>query len=183
MAKPTKKSKAEKISEVQKIGDYLSKYDTVVFVENTDIQSTCLQALRSTIDGKVVVVKKTMFQRAYSGVNFEQNYFLVLTSQSELENLRAFRHNAFLEAGDICPETVVIRAGTIGNAKLADYVKPVERKGATTLLLQDFVVCESGNALQEAQAKILRIRGDRLGSRALNILDIKDSRDMVRSNK
>lgn len=183
MVKPAKKSKAEKIGGVQKIADCLYKYGTVAFVENADIQNTCLQALRSAIGGKVVVVKKAIFQRAYPSVNFEQNYFLVLTAQSELEKLKAFKHNTFLEAGDICPETVVVRAGVIRNAKLADYVKPIERKGANTLLLQDFVICESGDVLQESQAKILKIMGNRLGSRTLNILGIKDSRDLVTSNK
>lgn len=181
MAKPSKKSKRERIADVQKIGDHLGRYDTVVFVENTDIQNTCLQSLRSAIDGMVVVVKKTLFQREYPSVNFEQNYFVVLTTQSELEKLKAFRCSTFLKDGDVSPETVVIKAGVVRNAKLADYVKPVERNGAVTSLLQDFVVCEKGDTLQKTQAKILQIKGERLGLRTLSILGIRDSKELIRN--
>lgn len=181
MTKPSRKSKAERIADVQKIKDHLAGHDTVVFVENTDIRNMCLQSLRSSIAGKVMVVKKTLFQREYPSVNFEQNYFLVLTSQSELEKLKAFKHSAFLEAGDISPETVVIKAGTVRNPKLANYVEPIERNGAVTSLLQDFVVCEKGDALEEAQARILKMKGDRLGLRSLSILGICDAKDLIRN--
>lgn len=181
MAALKKKSKNEKIEEIKKIEESAKIYDTVVFVENTDIQNTCFQNLRSLIDGRVFIVKKALFQRTFLNVNFKENYFVIFTNSSELDKIKNFEYNGFLAEGDITPKTIIMKAGVIKNKKLEDLLTPVERKGSNVTLLEDYVVCEEGDKVNKKQAEILVIRGDRICKRKMNILDIKSSSDLVKS--
>lgn len=179
----TKKSKKEKLEDLKKMEEAIEKYDTVVFVENTDIQNTCFQNLRALIDGKVFIVKKALFQRAFLNVNFKENYFVIFTNSKELEKINSFEYKGFLKSADISPKTIIMKAGVIKSKKLEELVCPVERKGANTILLEDYVVCEEGDTIDENQANILCIRGDRISNRKLNIIKVDLSKNIVKATK
>lgn len=181
MAKLVKKTKEAKVNDIKKCEQYLEKYDTVVFIENNDIQNTCLQSLRSLISGKIMVLKKTLFQRMFLNVSFSQQYFVVFVDKSEVEKLKTFEYKSYIEPGEVATETVIIKSDVVRNKKLIDYLKPLESQGANTLLTEDFVVCEKGDEVDSKQASILKILGNRIVSRPLNILEIRLSKDMVKN--
>lgn len=178
MPKIGKKEKTVKLGEIEKITEYLEKYDTVAVVENTEIQTACIQALRTSLDGKVVFTKKSNLQRTYPSLCYDQSFFLVFINSSEIEKIKTFNFVSFLEAGDMVSEDVIIPAGLIKNTKLHQFLKPLENKGANTYLKADFTVARAGEPLDEKAAKILKIQGERLIQKPINILDIIEAKSI-----
>lgn len=179
MAKLVKKSKEEKVNELQKIKDYLTKYSTLVIVENKDIQNKCLQKLRSMLDGKVVFAKKSLLQREYPQLNFEKNFFMVFINDEEVEKLKGFEYATFLAPGDISPVDITIPTGIIRNKKLIGLLTPVGSQGAHTLLLEDFKVVSEGEAAENKACEILNIQGQRLAYAKLNFLEVMETKKLL----
>lgn len=182
MAKLAKKTKQQKTDDLERCNEYLSKYDTVIFIENNSMLNTCFKALRELlVSGKIMVVKKSLFQRMFSEINFQQDYFLAFVNEEEINKIKEFQYKAFMEAGDIAPETHIIKSGKINPPKLIDYLSPIENEGANSILLEDFTVCEKDDKISAKQAEILKILGKRLIFKPLNVLDIKKSKDMIKT--
>lgn len=183
MGKISKKEKTVKLDELEKMKEYVKQYDTVVIVENNDIQNVCLQTLRSSIEGKVVFAKKSILQRYFPALCSDKNFFLIFTNSSEVDKIRSFNFVSFLEAGDSVSENIVISAGLIKNPKLHPFLKPLEHKGANVYLTQDFIVASAGEPLDEKAAKILRIRGERLIQKPITILDAIETKSLQNLEK
>lgn len=178
MSKIQKKDKTARGDECSKIKNYLEQFDTVVVVKNTEIQNVCLQTLRSSINGKVVFVKKSLLQKKFPTLCYEQNFFLIFTNISEIEKIKSFNYVGFLEEGDVVSEDITIPAGLIKNDKLHKYLKPLEQKGANTYLLKDFTVVKAGETIDEKASTILKIKGDRLAHKPIVIIDIIESKSI-----
>ncbi|KAM0681337.1 Rpl10p [Glugoides intestinalis] len=179
MAKLVKKTKEEKITELQKIKECLEKYSTLVIVENCDTQNKCLQRLRSTLDGKVIFAKKSFLQLKYPQISFEKNFFLVFINEEELKKLKEFEYATFLVPGDISPVDITIPNGIIRNKKLAGLLKPVRTQGAHTILLEDFNVVSEGKVAEEKACEILNIQGQRLAFAKLNFLEVMETKNLL----
>lgn len=183
MAKLSKKSKAEKISEIDKIKEYIEKYDTVAILQNEDVQNTCLQELRSSIQGKIVFGKKSLLQRVFPRVSYEENFFMVFTNATEIEKLQSAEYMSYLRVGEVAPVDVVIPSGVVRNKKLIGIVKPVENQGANTILLEDFTVVSKGEEIDAKSCEILKIRGERLIPRKFKIIDSFASKELLEASK
>ncbi len=178
MPKITKKEKTVKLGEIEKITEYLKTFDTIAVVENIDFQNTCIQSLRTSIEGKIIFSKKSLLQRYYPSLCFDKNYFLIFTNGSEIEKIKSFNFLTFLEAGDLVSEDIVIPAGLIKNQKLHTYLKPLDIKGANTYLTADFKVVEAGNEIDEKAATILKIKGERLVHKPIKIIEILETKNI-----
>lgn len=178
MAELIKKSKEKKLENLKKIEEYIKKYSIVIIAENNDIKNDCLKRLRSCLNGKVVFAKKSLLQRHYPSLNYDKNFFLIFTDDSELEKLNFFEYSSFLESGELSPINYIIPAGEIKNTKLASLLKPIEKKGSNTKLLKNFTVVLSGNPANSKAVEILKINDCRLINRKLTILDKLESKEL-----
>lgn len=178
MSKIQKKDKTAKLEEFERIKKYLEQYDTVVVVKNTELQNFYLQTLRSSIDGKVVFAKKSLLQRYFPSLFYDQNFFLIFTNISEIEKIKSFNYMGFLEEGDKAPENIIISAGLIKNQKLHKYLKNIEHKGANTYLLEDFIISKEGEVIGENASNILKVKGERLAEKPIVIIDIIEAKSI-----
>ncbi|ELA42251.1 uncharacterized protein VICG_00650 [Vittaforma corneae ATCC 50505] len=183
MAELSKKSKEEKIEGVRKIQAYLSKYSTVVVVENTDIKTQCIQRLRSLLRGKVIFAKKSLLQKNYPQLSFEKSFFLIFIDGSELEKVISFKCNTFIKAGEVSPVDFVISAGIVKNPKLASILMPIEKRGSMFHLLEDYKVLSEGQPADEKATEILKAKDIRPMERNLTILGQFESKELAKNEQ
>lgn len=181
MAELVKKSKEEKLESIRKIQEYLGKYNTVVVVENTDIRNQCLQKLRLLLNGKVLFAKKSLLQKSYPQLSFGKSFFLVFVDDAELEKVSSFKYSAFMKVGEAAPADLIIPAGVVKNAKLASMLRPIEKKGSTFHLLEDFKVLSKGQLADERAVEILKARDIRATERSLAIIEQFGSDELTKS--
>ena len=174
----SKNAKDKKMSDLEKVKEYKEKYTNVYFIENTDISNVSIQSLREAIDGKVLFIKKAIFQKIYPECTHSENYFLVFGTEDIKESLENFEFASFPKIGEVVEESVLIKAGLIRNEDLIPYLNNLIIEGNNYTLTQDFQVCNGGDALNEKQASILKILGYRIGKSKLNIIDIKQTTEM-----
>lgn len=172
-----KKLKEKKRSEVDKIKEIAATYPVVHVVLNSDIPNKAIQQIRGDVRGRVVFVKKSMFQREYPAFQFSENYFLVLAAGNIQEALEATAFPDYIEAGGVAAQHVAVPAGVVKNERLAELLDETVMQGANTILLKEFVVCNEGDVVGEKQAKILRVLGKRLREGRLKVLAVRELAD------
>lgn len=165
----TKKSKEQKRSDIDKVKEYKDKYESIYFIENTDIPSNDIQNLRKAVDGKIIFVKKSIFQKIFPSCNFSENYFLIFTNDKQ--PIEEFKYVDYAVKGNIAPQDVIVNKGVVKKEKLLPYLKNTVIEGSNRVLVEDFMVCKENDVLNEDQAAILKILGYKFGSSKLNILD------------
>lgn len=175
MAELVKKSKENKIHALNKIADYVKKYNTVVVVENSGIQNRCLQKLRSSIDGKVVFAKKSLLQKKFPSLSYEENFFLIFTNNNELKKIESFEFCDFIKTGEMAIEDHVIPAGPVRNEKLAGMLAPIEKKGALSILKENYIVIKKGDVADEKAEQLQRLTDVRSVMRNLSLIDKFDA--------
>lgn len=173
-----KKLKQKKRSDIEKIKDTLSDYPFVHIVENSDIPNPAIQKMRTTLDGKVLFIKKAIFQKEYPCFQLTENYFLIFGKDNITQQIEAFVYPDFLQAGGSAPEHVVVPAGIVRNPRVAALLPNTVMQGGNRVLLEDFVVCEENAQITDKQAQILQAMGTRLGQSSLKVLDVKGREDL-----
>ena len=168
----TKKSKESRMSDIDRAREYNECYSVVHVVENSDLPNKAIQEIRSSIDGKVLFVKKRQFQKKYPQCAYSQNFFLVFSKENVAETLGGVVYPVFAKAGDVASESVAIPAGTIKDQKLGQLVPTATQHGAVFNLAKDYAVCAEGDTLSEAQAALLQAMGRKLGTASVTVIDV-----------
>ena len=174
----TKKSKTRRMSEMGRVEENKAAFSTVYFVENIDIPSTDIQALRKLLRGKVLFVKKTMFQKMYPSCDYPNNYFLVFGEEGDKKIIEDFEYPDYGKAGDKAVRPVSIKAGVVREKKLHGLLKNLATEGSNKILQESLDVCKEGDVLDSEQAQILRIRGERVVRSHMAIIDIKPAKEI-----
>jgi len=178
MAELKKKSKDDKIAAVNKIPEYLEKYNTVVLALHSSIQNKCLQRLRSSLDATVVFAKKSLLQRKFPALCHDEDFFLIFTNDTELDKLQAFEFNDFIRVGEASPIDHVIPAGPIRNERQAALLQPIEKTGALSVLKEDYTVIQKGQVADEKAVELERLFCMRAMPRRLTILSSIESKSL-----
>lgn len=172
---PSKKLKEKKLSDLEKAAEYAEKYPIIHVVQNSDMPNEAIQAIRKEIEGRVLFVKKSLFQRKYPAFNFEENYFLVFAAENVSDRLMAVAYPDFAREGETVSERVAIPAGVLRNKRVADLLEDAVPQGSNFVVANERVVCESGDCVTEEQAGLLRALGKRLGRSYVRVIAVRDS--------
>ncbi|KAI4291618.1 mRNA turnover protein 4 [Pancytospora philotis] len=173
-----KKQKEKQRSDVDKIKELLAEYPVLHVVLNADIPNVSIQALRGAIEGKVLFVKKAIFQREYPSFSIGDNFFLIFAKENLSSTIEGMAYPDYLKEGESATERVVVPAGVVRSARVASLIGNTIKQGGNTVLLEEAVVCEEGAAVDEKQVQILKALGRRMGSSTLKVLDVKMASDL-----
>jgi len=178
MPAPTKKTKSRKLGDVDKVSEYKSKYANVYFVENASIPNSSLQALRKGVDGKVLFIKRGMFEKSYPNVKIPGNFFLVFSNADLKEFIESFTYPDYLEESGCSPKDVVIPSGVVRKEKLAEFLPQASMQGTNLVLGEDALVCKEGEIISREKSEILRILGEKLGETHFKILNVMNTSEL-----
>ncbi|KAI5168700.1 mRNA turnover protein 4 [Pancytospora epiphaga] len=169
-----KKLKEKKRNEIEEIKEIATIYPIVHVVVNSDIPNNSIQQIRNTVKGRVLFVKKSLFQHKYPAFKFDENYFLVLASENIQKSIESTEFPDYLKTGEVSTETVVIPAGVVKDEGMAELLTETVMQGGNTVLLKDEVVCKEGEIVNEKGARILRKLKRRLGKSTLKVIAVKE---------
>lgn len=172
-----KKLKEKKLNEIDRVKEIAASCPLVHVVVNSDIPSQSIQHIRNTVKGRVVFVKKALFQREYPAFRFDENYFLVLAAENIQKSLEEATFPDYIEAGGVATQRIAVPEGVVENRRLAGLLDGAVIRGTNAVLPKEFVVCSEGDVVNKKQARILRVLGKRLGVGHLKVLAVKELAD------
>lgn len=180
-----KKSKDQKLLNLDKIPNYISKHPYMCLVENTDINSTLLRKMRSELeDLEIIFVKKNFLIKKYSlnGIkDIKNNFFLVFTDSKGIEKLKSYKYEAYLDTGDVSNKEVVVEKGQIKNKLLGDLLPTITEKNIV-FLEDDYLVCKVGDVVDEKICGILKCLRHKLKEEPKKIIKIYETKDITKLN-
>jgi ribosomal protein L10 len=179
-----KKSKEQKMKDVERMEEYCRRFPLVAVVENPDLQNKVLKEMRENLsDSRILFVKKTTARALYRLPETPKGaFFFVFGTSESIGRLKAYEYADFISVGEKAPCKAILEPQAIKDKRLAELL-PVVEKDHKKHLVEEYVVCEKDDVVHEQQVEILRRTEHRLAWRKLAIFNLNETGIIARKEK